>query len=332
MLSFQTSLQPFHTFGTPTQAAAFGRFRSEPELRTLLSEAKPPVLILGGGSNMLFRTDFPGTVLRNEIRGIEKIREDQDSIWLRVGGGEDWHEFVMHCVRSGWAGVENLALIPGTVGAAPIQNIGAYGVELREVFEELEALCLETGEKRHFSAAECQFGYRNSIFKQSLKGQYAITYVRFRLRKTPDFKLSYGALRELFTDRAPTLEAVSDAVIQIRQRKLPNPQQIGNSGSFFKNPVIGKAPFQELQKRYPNIPHYPQEEGVKVPAGWLIEQCGWKGKRVGNTGTYAKQALVIVNHGGATGEEIYQLSEAILQSVKSRFGIRLEREVNVFGG
>lgn len=330
MLSYQTSIQHLHTFGTPVRAKAFGVFRTITDLKQLIRIAPRPFLILGGGSNMLFRKDFPGTVLKNEIGGVEKQTEDEQYIRVRVGGGEDWHGFVLHCLKEGWAGVENLSLIPGTVGAAPIQNIGAYGVELKSVFESLEAVSLEDGSLHRFSAQDCQFGYRDSIFKRQAKGKFAIVYVNFRLHKEPVFHLDYGAIRQaLPADEPLSIRAVSEAVVRIRQSKLPDPKTLGNSGSFFKNPVISTAQFERLKANYPDMPGYESATGVKVPAGWLIEQCGWKGKRVGNTGTYQKQALVLVNHGGAEGEEIYQLSEQILQSVRETFGIELEREVNI---
>lgn len=332
------SLQPFNTFGISAIANQFISIKQSTDLQDLIQSdylANRPVFILGGGSNILLKNDFDGIVLKMDILNKNIIQEDENHVWIKVGSGENWHEFVLWSLAQDYFGIENLSLIPGTVGASPIQNIGAYGVELKDVFHELEAINLKTGQSQIFSHQTCQFGYRNSIFKNELKGQFCITSVVFKLSKTPQLHINYGAIqRELEATNIPknqwTPKMVSDVVIAIRSSKLPDPAKIGNSGSFFKNPTIPLAQFKILQKQFPNIVFYElPNDKIKVPAGWLIEQCGWKGKRVGNTGTYKNQALVLVNHGNATGEEIYQLSSDILASVLDKFGITLDREVNV---
>ena len=292
------------------------------------------ILVLGGGSNLLFTKNFSGLVLKNEILGITKFKEDSENIWLRVGAGENWHHFVKYCVENNLGGVENLSLIYGTVGAAPIQNIGAYGVEVKEVIERVEAYNIQTGEILFFDRNECEFGYRDSVFKRQLKNKVIISHVVFRLAKNPVFRLSYGAIQEVLDKKGitkPTIQAVSQAVIEIRQSKLPDPAVLGNAGSFFKNPEIPKFLFEKLKITFPNIPAYPSEkpDQMKIAAGWLIEQCNWKGKKVGNTGSHASQALVLVNYGGATGREIAELAQAIQQSVLEKFAIHLETEVNI---
>lgn len=330
------SLQAFNTFGIEAQARFFAEVQSNEDLMSLLffkGFKNIHRLILGGGSNILLTQDFEGLVIKIGIKGIEKIREDEESVWVNVGAGENWHEFVLYCLDNGWNGVENLSLIPGTVGAAPMQNIGAYGVEIKEVFDSLVAINMTNGEPRTFTKEECKFGYRESIFKNELKNQYAIVNVTFRLTKKANFNISYGAVAQTLADMGVTTlsaKAISQAVIKIRQSKLPNPEQIGNAGSFFKNPEISKQLFEGLKEKYPSIPSYPiDEQRVKVPAGWLIEQCGWKGKRIGNTGAHKDQALVLVNYGGATGQEIKSLAEQIQQSVLEKFGIHLSMEVNI---
>ncbi|MFN8397794.1 MAG: UDP-N-acetylmuramate dehydrogenase, partial [Bacteroidia bacterium] len=259
------------------------------------------------------------------------------SVLVAIGGGEVWHEVVMRCIEQGWGGIENLSLIPGSVGAAPIQNIGAYGVELKDVFERLTAMDLANGEAHEFGLADCQFGYRDSVFKREHKGRYIITEVVLRLQKAPHtLHLEYGAIRDelnLAGISDPTIGDVSRAVMAIRRSKLPDPAQIGNAGSFFKNPEIPKAQFEALKSEYPNMPGYVVDESImKLPAGWLIEQAGWKGKRLGNYGVHAAQALVLVNHGGANGSDILALSQAIMDDILSKFGVQLEREVNIIGG
>ncbi len=289
--------------------------------------------MLGGGSNLLLTKDVDGLVLKNEIGGIDIVKEDENHIYVKSGAGVNWHDLVMYCVEKGFAGMENLSLIPGSVGASPMQNIGAYGVEIKDVFHELEAYHLYDKTGKTFSADECRFGYRESVFKRQYKGQFIITSVTYRLNKTPVFHTSYGAIKqelEAMGVAELSIRAISQAVINIRRSKLPDPAETGNAGSFFKNPQIEKSRFAALQKDHPAIPAFPFDDTfVKVPAGWLIEQCGWKGFRRGDAGCYPKQALVLVNYGGATGQEIFSLSEEILQSVLHRFGIALEREVNI---
>ena len=328
------SLKPFTTFGIDKKAKFFTTVETLDELKAALLAAKEkqlPVFILGGGSNILLTRDIEGLVIKLEIKGINLVKEDGDQLWVEVGAGEMWQELVLHSIAEDWAGLENLSLIPGTVGASPMQNIGAYGVEIKDVFDSLQAMHRETLEMQSFDAEACRFGYRESVFKQTFKDQYVITSVTFRLSKTPNFHLEYGAIREVLAANGidqPSIRAISDAVIQIRQSKLPDPKEIGNAGSFFKNPTIPNAQFDALKASYPSIPGYPSAEGVKVAAGWLIEQTGWKGKRIGEVGVHAKQALVLVNYGGGTGEEIKKLSEQIQASVYDKFGVQLQAEVN----
>ena len=328
------SLKPFTTFGIDKKAKFFTTVTTLDELKSallLVKEKQLPVFILGGGSNILLTRDIEGLVIKLEIKGINLVKEDEDQLWVEVGAGEMWHELVMHSIAKDWSGLENLSLIPGTVGASPMQNIGAYGVEIKDVFDSLMAMNRETLEMQFFDAEACKFGYRESVFKQTFKDQFVITSVTFRLSKTPNFHLEYGAIREVLAANGidqPSIRAISDAVIQIRQSKLPDPKEIGNAGSFFKNPTIPNAQFDELKASYPSIPGYPSAEGVKVAAGWLIEQTGWKGKRIGEVGVHAKQALVLVNYGEGSGEEIKKLSEQIQASVYDKFGVQLQAEVN----
>lgn len=329
------SLQSMNSFGLSAKAARLVALRSVEEVKKLLDVGlSAPFMILGGGSNCLFIDErYPGLVLKNEIRGIELIAELEEEVILKVGAGENWHEVVCWCVEQGYGGIENLSLIPGTMGAAPIQNIGAYGVELKDVFHQLEAIDLQTGEVRTFDKEACQFAYRNSIFKLELKGQFLISNVYLRLSKDKhQLNTRYGAITSFLEKQGiskPSIRDISEAVIAIRQSKLPDPSTIGNAGSFFKNPEISPAQFGILQAKFPKVVHYPGTNGsIKVPAGWLIEQCGWKGKRVGNVGCYAQQALVIVNHGGATGAEIKAHALAVAKSVKEKFDISLTPEVN----
>ncbi|RYU95164.1 UDP-N-acetylmuramate dehydrogenase [Emticicia agri] len=329
------SLKPYNTFGIDATAKYFVEVSSIEQLQAILQNPEfqgIERLILGGGSNLLLTKDFDGVVIKIAVKGIEKLKEDDQHIWLKVGAGEVWHDLVLYCVNRNYAGIENLSLIPGTVGAAPMQNIGAYGVEIKEVFESLEAIEIKTGKSRIFTKDECQFGYRESIFKHAVKGEYVIVNVNFKLNKTPVYHIEYGAikdtLKEMGVDQL-SIKAISDAVISIRHSKLPNPAEIGNAGSFFKNPEIPKAQFDVLKEQFPAIPSYPvNEQMVKVPAGWLIEQAGWKGQRFGNIGVHAKQALVLVNFGDGKGNEIKELSQKIQDSIKEKFGIQLHAEVN----
>jgi len=330
------SLKNLNTFGIDAKAAQYASFTSVTELQALLQMPelnKENVLVLGGGSNILFTQDFAGTVLHDKIKGIVITEDNADFALVQSGGGVLWHDLVLFSIEHDLAGIENLSLIPGTVGAAPLQNIGAYGVELKDVFYNLEAVHIITGEIKNFAAEACGFGYRESVFKKELKGQYIVTHVTLKLSKTAIFNTSYGAIKDtlaIMQVPAITLRALSDAVIQIRRSKLPDPAVIGNAGSFFKNPEISAEAFAELKSRYPDIPSYPAPQNkVKVPAGWLIERCGWKGKKLDNYGVHADQALVLVNYGGALGDQIRSLAYEIIASVKETFGITLTPEVNI---
>ena len=329
-------LKQYNTFGIEAKAKLFARFESVEELQTLLQMPelqKEEKLVLGGGSNLLFTKDFDGVVLQNGIKGIKVLQEDDAHVYVEAGGGEVWHTFVLYALQQNFGGVENLSLIPGTVGAAPLQNIGAYGVELKDIFHELEAVHLQTGEARTFDNATCKFGYRESIFKNEMKGQYIVTSVVFRLNKKHTLNTSYGAITTTLEEmqvQQPSIQDISAAVCHIRQSKLPDPKQIGNAGSFFKNPEIPVEQYQQLKEQYPAIPSYPVSDStVKVPAGWLIEQCGWKGKVLGNYGVHKNQALVLVNYGGAQGYQLLQLANDIIASVEQKFSIQLQPEVNI---
>jgi len=328
------SLLPFNSFHLDARAARMVSVDTMEELQQFFRENKEnPDLILGGGSNILLTGDIQGTVLKIDIKGIEEITEDRDYVYVRAGAGENWHEFVLYTMKRNWAGLENLSLIPGNVGAAPIQNIGAYGVELKDVFYELEAYDRVAGKIFTLAANDCQFGYRDSIFKHSAKGRYVILRVTFALRKIPVIHTGYGAIKDELKKmgiQTPAIQDISEAVIRIRRSKLPDPADIGNAGSFFKNPVIAEDRFASLREKYPDIPAYPQQNGiVKLAAGWLIEQCGWKGFREGDAGVHRHQALVLVNYGHATGRQILNLAEKIAESVFKKFSVHLEREVNV---
>ena len=346
VLNENQSLKNYNSFGIDARARWFGRFGSTAGLEEMVDLAGDrQLIILGGGSNVLFRSDVGGVVLLNEVRGIDLVDEDEDYVYVRAGAGENWDGLVRYCIDRDWAGLENLSLIPGNVGAAPMQNIGAYGVEIRDVFWELEAWSLAQRKVKTFTPGDCEFGYRESVFKGRLKGQFVILNVVLRLRKQPIFHTSYGAIREELGDRELSIRAISEAVIRIRRSKLPDPAEIGNAGSFFKNPIVPAAEYERLKEVFPGIVGYPTVTGdapeaseaavrelgadVKLAAGWLIEQCGWKGFRHGDAGVHARQALVLVNYGKATGEEIYALSDEILTSVKLKFGVLLEREVNI---
>ncbi len=334
------SLKPYNTFGIESYAKYFARFGSIAELEECLAFNQPatnnlqqPILILGGGSNILFTQNFEGLVLKNELKGIELVKEDAAHVYLKAGAGENWHRFVQYCIQKNLAGVENLSLIPGNVGASPMQNIGAYGVEIKDVFHSLEAFHLQDKKTVTFNLNDCEFGYRESVFKGKYKGQFVITAVTYRLNKKPSFNISYGAIaQELETMGVKDLSIanISEAVINIRKSKLPNPAEIGNAGSFFKNPETDNEQFVQLKEQFPAIVGYDLHNGkTKLAAGWLIEQCGWKGYRKGDAGCHGKQALVLVNYGNAKGEEIYNLSADIIASVKEKFDVELSREVNI---
>ncbi len=331
------SLLPYNTFGIDVPAEVLVEAHSEGDVQAIAEDRTLPQQkrILGGGSNILLTAPVPSTIVLNRIPGIAAEKETSEHTWLRVGGGEEWHRFVMHCVEANLGGVENLALIWGTVGAAPIQNIGAYGVEAKETIESVRGWHWEEQTFVEFSAEECRFGYRDSIFKRALKDKVFITSVLFKLRKAPTgFSTGYGAIREELARAGhaqPSLRAVAEAVIAIRSSKLPDPRRVGNAGSFFKNPTIPRGTYEALLVRFPAVPSYPVDDAhLKIPAGWLIEQCGLKGHREGTVGVHEKQALVLANYGGATGHEVWALSEKVLRAVHEKFGILLEREVQVW--
>lgn len=336
MLQHNISLKPYNTFGIDVTAESLAKISSVSDLQNLLDDAsikQQLSLVLGGGSNILLTKNVSGLVLKNDIHGIEIVSEDDSTVLVEVGAGVVWHSFVLWCIDNEFGGLENLSLIPGNVGASPMQNIGAYGVEIKDCFDSLDALHIESNEVHTFNNAQCEFGYRESVFKRALKGQYIICKVRYRLSKSPNFNTSYGAIQQELENmgvKELTLKAVSDAVISIRQSKLPDPKEIGNSGSFFKNPVVPITLAEKIKENYPEMPSYPIDAShVKLAAGWLIEKCGWKGFRKDDYGVHAKQALVLVNYGQAKGSDIYYLSSEILSSVDEKFGVQLEREVNI---
>ncbi|MCM1312637.1 MAG: UDP-N-acetylmuramate dehydrogenase [Bacteroides sp.] len=332
MLDFKNyPLLKHNTFGIEASASRFIEYESEEELRAAIAAIGcNNVLHIGGGSNLLFTGDFKGTVLHSAIRGIETVEETDKEIILRVGAGEIWDDFVAYTVEQDWSGIENLSLIPGEVGASAVQNIGAYGVEAKDVISVVEAIELSSGEKRVFGNIECGYGYRQSIFKSKLKGKYAITYVTFRLSKIFSPKLDYGNIRStLGNDTKPTVARVRQAIISMRMSKLPDPKVLGNAGSFFMNPIVSQEKFESLRTEYPDMPYYPADNGVKIPAGWMIEQCGWKGKKLNHAGVHSRQALVLVNLGKATGKDILTLSDTICRNVKEKFGIDIHPEVNI---
>jgi UDP-N-acetylmuramate dehydrogenase len=328
-------LQKHHTFGTKATAKHYFEFTETEDLEAFLTTTTQwqelPILILGEGSNLLFVSDFQGLIINPNVPGIKIVHEDRNNIWLEVGAGVVWDDLVEYAVFNWWGGIENLSLIPGKVGAAAVQNIGAYGMEIQNQIESVTGFDLESQTEYTLDVSDCQYAYRNSIFKSQLKDRFIITSVSFKLDKFPEFILNYGDLKaETEKFGAINLRTIRKAVIGIRESKLPDPKVVGNAGSFFKNPVIQTSLAEQLQANYPNMPHYPAPEGqTKLAAGWLIEQCGWKGFRRGDAGVHEKQALVLVNYGNATGKEIYDLSEEIRQSVQEKFGVELEREVNV---
>lgn len=336
MIHENYSLKKLNTFGIEASARYFSEFSSLEQLKEIICEPKfihLEKLILGGGSNILFCKDFNGIVLKNNLKGVELVKEDNDYYFVKAAAGEVWHEFVMYCLANNYAGLENLSLIPGNVGASPMQNIGAYGVEIKDVFYELEAFYIENKTIHVFNNFDCKFAYRESVFKTKLKNQFIITSVTFKLRKQPVFNTSYGAIeKELETMgiKDISIQAISEAVCNIRRSKLPNPSEIGNAGSFFKNPEVVRSKFEFLKIQFPGVVGYNLENGkVKLAAGWLIEQCGWKGKTIGDAGVHKLQSLVLVNYGKAKGNEIIELSQKIMDSVNNKFGVNLEREVNI---
>lgn len=329
------SLKTLNTFGIDVQARYFCSLRTLGGLKTVMLWRREhpdlPVLFLGGGSNMLFIADFPGMLVQVRLAERKVIAEDEHYVYVRAGAGENWHEFVRWTLEQGYAGLENLSLIPGTVGAAPMQNIGAYGVELKDHFYELDALDWRSAELRKFSLDDCAFAYRDSHFKSVEPGRWLIAAVTFRLPKQPVWKTDYAGVSEFLADQPLDARRISDAIITIRQSKLPDPTVLGNAGSFFKNPLVTAEAFAAIKAKFPDCPAWTQESLVKLSAGWLIDQCGWKGKRVGDAGTYHKHALVLVNHGQASGAEIWQLAQAIIKSVQDKFGVCLEPEPQVIG-
>lgn len=337
-IQYDVSLKSYNTFQIEANAKMFVNIQNEkdfiPSLEFCKKEKIEPFL-LNGGSNILFVHNVEKCVFHIETKGIEIISENEKEVIIEAQAGENWQNFVSFCVNNNWGGLENLSLIPGNVGTSPMQNIGAYGVEIKDCFHSLKALNINTLNFEYFDKSACHFGYRDSYFKNEGKGKYIICSVQFRLSKPPhSIHFSYGAIREVLSKKEivyPTIKDVSEAVIEIRKSKLPDPKVIGNAGSFFKNPIVSNSKLNSLLKEFPLMPFYTlKEDCSKIPAGWLIEQAGWKGKRFGNYGVYDKQALILVNYGGATGEEIYQLSQDIIEDIKKRFGLTLEREVNIY--
>jgi UDP-N-acetylmuramate dehydrogenase len=338
-MQHNVSLKPYNTFGIDVMAKCFATFNSIDELEQLLNQIKNDVfsekLFLGGGSNILFTKNFDGYILKNELKGIEIIHEDEKYVYLKAAAGEVWHELVMYCVDNNFNGIENLSLIPGNVGASPMQNIGAYGVEIKDIFHSLEAYHIEENIIVTFDNADCEFGYRESIFKKQFKNQFIILNVTFKLSKQPHIQTSYGVIEQELANmgvKELSNKSIAQAVINIRSSKLPNPQLIGNAGSFFKNPTVGESTMQILLNSFPSIPHFVNKKSTfeyKIPAAWLIEQCGWKGYRNNDAGCHINQPLVLVNYGNASGNEIFELSTKIIETVKNKFNIILEREVNI---
>ena len=331
------SLRAHNTFGIDASCRRFVEYTSVEEARSIacsLSATDRPLLIVGGGSNLLLTGDFPGTVIHSAIQGLS-VRIEGDDVYVRAGSGMEWDVVVARCVSNGWHGMENLSLIPGEVGASAVQNIGAYGVEACDIIYKVEAVGLADGEVVIFDGSDCSYGYRDSRFKHDWKNRYLITHVTYRLSRQFLPRLDYGNIRAMLDKKeiaTPTAQQLRDVIVEIRRAKLPDPKVEGNAGSFFMNPVVAKAKFRELQSRYPDMPHYHiDEESEKIPAGWLIEQCGWKGRTVGHAGVHDKQALVLVNRGGATGAEVVSLCESIRKDVLRQFGIEIRPEVNIVG-
>ncbi len=330
------SLKPYNTFGIDATAKYFTEIQSVNDLQELMSSKEyqsNPLFVLGGGSNILLTQNANALVIKNNLKGISVVRETETDVFVKVNGGEVWHEFVLWCIERNFAGIENLSLIPGCVGASPMQNIGAYGVEIKDVFYELEAIHLKTGEKKIFTKSDCNFGYRESVFKHQYKNEFIITSVTFQLSKVAHFHVEYGAIKqelESMNVSELSIKAISQAVINIRSSKLPNPKEIGNAGSFFKNPEVNPETYQRLKNAFPTLVAYPLEnKNYKLAAGWLIEQSGLKGLQIGDAGVHKLQALVLVNYGKATGKNIFDLSTHVLETVAKKFGVGLEREVNI---
>lgn len=332
---YKKSLKTYNTFGIPAIASEFIAIHSENELiKALSTDRSKDIFVLSGGSNMLLTKDLDALVLHIAIKGISIELQSDTTVLITANAGENWHEFVQFCIKHNYGGLENLSLIPGYVGSAPIQNIGAYGTELKDTLVSCEAIDIQSGKKQLFSNTDCNFGYRNSIFKNEAKGKYIITKVTFKLTtQNHILNTKYGAIEKALTDKNitnPTIKDISEAVIKIRKSKLPDPSEIGNSGSFFKNPIISAKAFSIVKASYPDVPSYQiDDDHIKVPAGWLIEQCGFKGKRWGDAGVHSKQALVLVNYNHATGQELLKLSEKIQKTILQKFNIVLEIEVNI---
>lgn len=323
----------YNTFGMNVKTSCFVEYSSVSELQSFLSakEYSLPLLHIGGGSNLLFLSDFKGTILHSAIKGIDITEESDEWIDIKVGAGEVWDDFVSYTVSKGFYGAENLSIIPGEVGASAVQNIGAYGVEAKDIILTVHTVRISDSSERVFSNEECRYSYRNSIFKGEMKGQYIVTHVTFRLRKSPVFHLSYGNISSELEKRnlSPSLANIRDIIIEVRRSKLPEPEELGNAGSFFMNPMVSMQKFKQLESEFPDIPHYPVDENtVKIPAGWMIDRCGWKGRNIGPAGVYHKQALVLVNLGGATGKDISCLADEIIKSVYEKFGVDIHPEVN----
>jgi len=328
------SLKSYNTFGIQCLARIFAEASNQDDLQTIVNifkDDRKPKLILGGGSNLLFTDDFEGVVIFPDLKGFELVDHLHDDVWVKAYAGENWDNFVSYCVSKKWGGIENLSLIPGNVGACPIQNIGAYGVEVKDVIDTIEVIDLQTGEVRFFSNSECQFGYRDSIFKHEAKGKYIIVSVTFKLSKNSVCKTNYGDVtEELKNFSEVSIASVRQSIINIRKRKLPDPEKLGNAGSFFKNPIVPLDVYNSMKEEFPEVPSYPVDnEYVKVPAAWLIDTCGWKARREDNVGTHETQPLVIVNYGEATGKEIFEFGKKIQDSVYQKFNIELEMEVNI---
>jgi len=331
----EVSLKRYNTFGIDVKTKFFTEVSAVDDVREICSDkqfGKTRKLILGGGSNILFTKDFDGLVIKNNFKGIAVDKENTEHVYIKAGAGENWHNFVLHCISQNYAGIENLSLIPGNIGAGPMQNIGAYGVELKDVFHELEAYEISSGDIRKFSADDCRFGYRESVFKNIHKDKFIIISVTLRLHKKPEYNTTYGAIEqelEKMGVKELNIAAISQAVCNIRRSKLPDPAEIGNAGSFFKNPVVSNELFQTIKNEFPSVVGYPSGKEMKLAAGWLIEQCGWKGYRKDDYGVHKNQALVLVNYGNAKGDDIYNLSQDVMDAVNKKFGVVLEREVNI---